>query len=446
MSEQKKQKRDVNQAARLCGFALLACCMGAAVADDVPAYAEETLTGDWGGLRPAIYEKGLTLDALYRWDMLRVSAGGIARGGRPVSHFDVKAKGDLEKLLGWKGSTAYVNLLYDGGGKTNRDYLGSQLGTTNIEVPVSTTRFFHAWLEKTFADEQWSLLGGIYPIDSEFQVLESAGLFVQPPYGPTAELSLTRGPSVFNNAAFGVRAKWQSADRTLYVSGAVLDGIPGDPQRPKGTHIRFDKGDGAMQIAEIGYKPRERGHVEEPMAPGKGVPQTPEIEAHEARESFEKYAIGFWRYTARADDLFDTDVLGQPIKRRSAGWYALAERTLWRWKSGDFTAFARIGSTDGNSSALKRSTNVGTLVRGLVPGRQDDDFGVAWTRGETSGKFRAASAGTAANAESAVEITYRIQANNWLAVQPVVQRYRLPGATTAVGGATVVGVRVDIAL
>lgn len=427
-------------------LALLACLSGPALADDVPKYAEETLTGDWGGTRSALDAAGVVVDASYRWDMLRVASGGIRRGGRPVSHFDVKVKGDLEKVAGWEGATAYVNLIYDGGGKTNRDFLGSQLGITNTEVAVSTSRFFHAWIEKAFADGQWSLLGGLYPIDSEFQVLESAGLFVQPPYGPTPELSLTRGPSIFNNPAFGLRAKWQSEDRTLYVAGAVLDGVPGDPQRPKGTHIKFNQGDGTMQIAEIGYKPFERGHVFEPSSPEKGVPQEPEIKAHEAREDYAKYAFGLWRYTVRADDLLDVDANGVPERRRSAGWYALAERTLWRWSTGDIAGFARAASTDGNSTALKHSYSAGVRVRGLLPGREDDLFGVAYTRGVTGDKFRAATGATAANAESATEITYRVQANKWLAIQPLVQRYRHPGATTAVGGATVVGVRVDIAL
>jgi len=420
--------------------------LGLASANEVPAYAGETLSGDWGGTRTAWFESGLSVEALYRWDMLRVSAGGTRRGGRPISHFDVKMKGDLGKLAGLDGVTAYANLLYDGGGKTNRDHLGSQLGIANTEVPTSTSRLFHAWIEKSFANDQWSLLGGLYPIDSEFQVLDSAGVFVQPPYGPTPELSLTRGPSIFNNSAFGVRAKWQSEDRTLYAAGAVLDGIPGDPERPKGTHVKFNKGDGTMQIAEVGFKPRERGHGFETLSPEKGVPQDPGMREHEQSEGFEKYAIGFWRYTSRVDDLVDTDALGNAMRRRSAGWYALAERTLRRWNDGDLSGFVRVGSNDGNSTALKRSYSLGMVLHGLVPGREDDALGAAYTRGSTSNKFRAANADTAADTESAVELTYRIQVNKWLAVQPVAQRYRHPGATKTVGGATVLGLRVDVTL
>jgi porin len=389
-----------------------------------PGYGDDTLTGDWNGLRSDWYRRGLALDLAYKWDMLRVASGGLQQGGRPIGHFDLRTRGDLEKLFGWKGATAFVNFIYDGGGKTNRDHLGSLLGISNVEVPVSTTRFYQAWVEQSFAEGELTVLAGLYPIDTEFQAVESAGLFVQPPYGAAPDLALTRGPSIFNNPAFGVRAKWLLNDRGLYAMGAVLDGIPGDPDRPKGTHIRFQRGDGSMQIAEIGYRPPEK-------------------------ESFEKYAAGFWRYSAKANDLADLDANGNPELRRSSGWYALAERTLWRWSTGDLTGFVRFGATDGDSTAIEEFYNVGAHVRGLLPGREDDVFGLAYTRAGTGEKFRASQAAAgipATAAESATEITYRVQISKWLAVQPLIQRFRHPGATRAVPNATVVGARMELAL
>lgn len=410
---------------------IIAVCFSAYAAEDaVPGYNDDTLTGDWNGLRSDWYRRGLAVDLGYKWDMLRVESGGLQRGGQPIQHFDLRVKGNMEMLAGWKGATAFVNFIYDGGGTTNSDYLGSLLGISNVEVPVSTTRFFQAWIEQSFADDKVAVLAGLYPIDTEFQVVESAGLFVQPPYGAAPDLALTRGPSIFNNPAFGLRVKWQSNELGLYAMGAVLDGIPGDPDRPKGTHIRFQRGDGTMQIAEIGYRP--------PAAPGT-----------EAQEAFGKYAVGYWRYTANVEDLVDVDANGNPELRSSNGWYALAERTLWRWGSSNLTGFLRFGATDGDSTAIKQFYNVGVRVRGLLPGREDDVFGLAYTRGSIGDKFRASQAAagiTATAAESATELTYRVQVNKWLAVQPLIQWYRNPGATSTVPNASVVGVRVEVNL
>ncbi|MBI4985262.1 MAG: carbohydrate porin [Rhodocyclales bacterium] len=415
-----------------------------AAAEAEPDYGANTLTGDWDGLRNDWNKHGLALDLGYKWEMLRVTQGGLRKGGRPLGQFDLKAKADMEKLAGWEGGTVYVNFMYDGGGKTNRDHMGSLLGVSNTEVPVSTWRLFHAWVEQSFANDQGSLLAGIYPIDSEFQVLESAALFVQPPYGPSSDLALTRGPSIFNNSAFGLRAKWVSADKKLYAMGAVLDGIPGDPQHPQGTHIKFAKGDGAMQIVEVGFKPRD--HIS--ALPEKAVEGT-ETPAQADEEGFGKYAVGYWRYTAKVNDLVDVDASGNPERRRSAGWYALTEHTLWRWRTGDLAGFLRFGGTDGDSTAIKRFRDFGVRVRGLLPGREDDVFGLAHTRGGIGDKFRTSQAVagvTATTVESTTEITYRIQVNNWLGVQPLMQRYRNPGANAAVPNATVIGVKVDLVL
>ncbi|MBE0624401.1 MAG: carbohydrate porin [Burkholderiales bacterium] len=64
-------------------------------------------------------------------------------------------------------------------------------------------------------------------------------------------------------------------------------------------------------------------------------------------------------------------------------------------------------------------------------------------------KFRASEAlagVVATDAESATEITYRIQAGRWLALQPLIQWYRNPGADSAIANATLIGVRVELAL
>jgi porin len=406
--------------------------------DEGPDYSQDTLTGDWGGLRTDWAARGLNVDLGFKSDFLRNVKGGTKRGGRPVNQFDLKIQGDLERLAGLPGASVYFNLIYDGGGKTNRDHVGSLMGVSNTEVPVSTFRVFHAWFEQTFDDKQWALLLGLYPIDSEFQVLESAGLFVLPPYGPTADLSLTRGPSIFNQSAFGVRGKWQSSDQKAYAMVAVLDGIPGDPDHPKGTHIQFNDGDGTMQIAELGFTPRaagpssDQGETEASAPPG-----------------LEKYALGFWRYTARVDDLVDLDTAGNPVQRKSNGWYVQAEKTLFNWNDGDLAAFVRYSRTDGDSTAIRDVSTLGTRIRGIIPGRDQDYFGVAYTRSSIGDKWRTAQAATGistAGSESAVEITYRAQATRWLAIQPVYQYIKSPGAVTDVPNATLIGVKFDLAI
>lgn len=212
-------------------------------------YAEETLTGDWGGLRSASASKGFDWEGALKVDSLR-NRGALRDGTRSVSHFDIKLKMDFDKAFGWEGGSGMINIIRDAGYGLNAQHVGSFMGVTNLEVPFpTTTRVFHAWVQQSLWSERLSVLAGIYPVDSEFQVIDSAGVFVKPEYGPSGDFSLTRGPSIFNNAAFGIRTRLQSADETLYAQWALMDGIPNNPNHPKRTSIRFDEGDGAFNMA-----------------------------------------------------------------------------------------------------------------------------------------------------------------------------------------------------
>lgn len=375
--------------------------------------------------------EGLVFEGAYKADHFRVLDGGMRRGGATMGHLDLKVTANLDKLLTWKDATAVLNLLHNHGGKINADYTGSMFGVSNIEVPVPTHRVFQAWMQKNWNNDRLSLLVGLYPIDSEFQVLDSAALFLQPPYGPTSELSQSRGPSIFNNSAFGVRFKWTSEDGSFYVQSAVLDGMPGDPDHPKGTHIKFGDGDGTMQIAEFGV--RSANTTAADNGPGGGG---------------NKYALGYWRYTSKVDDLVDVNSSGNPLRRRSHGIYALVDQSLWRGaKESELRGFLRVSATDGHSTAIQNTISTGVTLAAPFANRPLDTVGVAYTRAKTGARYRAAqrSGGVLATPfESAWELTYHFKATPQLAVHPAVQNFRYPGADQAVASATLLGVRLEL--
>lgn len=424
------------------------CTQAGGARGEADEYETSHLSGGWGGKRQELVYRGWLWEIGYRADFMAVTEGGQGRGGRPATHLDVKLRADLEKIADWHGATAFFNLLDNRGGRPGADHLGSLLGTSNIEVPNPTHRLFHAWFQKEWADGQLSLLFGLYPIDSEFMVTDSSGLFVQPAYGALADLAFSRGPSIFNNSAVGLRAKWVSPDRSLYAQGALLDGVPGSPNHAVGTHVRFGQGDGTMGIMEFGFRPPLAKALPEPMATEAGAGE-PEAQAAEPGEEFGKYSLGFWRYSARSDDLLDVDGDGNPLRRRSQGWYGLAEKTVLPGSPvGDVALFARYSQNDGHSIPVSRAVNVGVNFKGPLPGRESDAAGIGFTRGAVSSKYRAVleqDGITAAKAEKAWEVTYRIQANPWLALQPVVQIFQYPGADRS-RNARVMGLRVDLAL
>ena len=410
----------------LCVLAPLLLLIPLAPAADAPDWNAETLTGDWGGTRSALSARGVTVEIVLKADVLSNRSGGIRRGTRYMDNWDFKLKADADKLWGWTNTTAYVLVLSNHGGKLNATHVGSFMGVDNIEVGTNTTKLFHAWLEKSFFDDKFSILAGLYPVDSEFYVTEASGLFLHPTGGMAAELAQTgrNGPSIFPTSSLGVRVKWRPAPKLEFLA-ALLDGVPGDPRNPHGTHIRFERGDGSLAISEIALRPGDAN-----------------------KEAISKYAAGYWRYTPRFDDLTETDGLGNPLRRVNRGVYFLGEQTVYREKndpSQGMALFLRYGVASGDVNTLDYSWSLGLHYKGLLPGRDDDEFGIGFTRGHAGAKARQAAAPPLEANETALEITYRARLTPWLAIQPVLQRIFNPGHDRALGNARVAGARIEIA-
>jgi porin len=410
-------------------FSCLAVATPVLAGDEPPPnFAEDTLTGDWGGNRSAAAKKGFEFEGLARIDALR-NRGAISNGSRHISHLDFKLKMDLEKAAGWNGGSAMINVVSDGGWGPNARHVGAQMGVTNVEVGApTTTRLFQAWLQQSFLDDRLALLAGLYPIDSEFFTMDSAGVFIGPQYGTPADLAQTRGPSIFNNSAFGLRAKW-NITKTVYAMGAVLDGIPNDPARPKRTAIRFAKDDGSFSIGELGWLPEAE---------------------NEKFKGHAKAAIGLWGYSTKVNDQRDLDAAGNPLQRSQRGGYILGERSLVNLGGEQerfISAFARYTWTDGDSTPVKNSVNLGLHVKGPVASRPDDILGFAWSRAGMSQKWRDVQAVPAdtKSGEDVLEITWRFAVTPWLAIQPNYQQMRNPGGGSA-PRTKLIGARVDIAL
>jgi porin len=404
-------------------YGLLLFCLASPLspAAEGPDWQTDTLTGDWGGVRSRLSERGVTLDVALKADVLSNLSGGLKRGTQYMDNWDVKLLADTDKLWGWTNTRAFVQLISNHGGKLNRDYVGSFMGVDNIEANTNTTKFFHAWLETDFFDEQFSILAGLYPVDSQFYVTDATAVFLHPTGGMAAEVAQTgvNGPSIFPTSSLGVRAIWRPTPK-FYFQAALVDGVPGDPNNPHGTHVRFDRGDGTLAIMETGFRPAEE---------------------------ISKYALGYWRYTPRFDDLVDTDVAGNPVRRVNRGAYVLAEQTVFREKadgSQGLTLFFRYGVANGDINTLDYSYSLGLRYKGLWPGRDEDELGIGLTRGHAGAKFRQAAATPLATHETALEITYRAKLTPWLALQPTVQRIVNPGHDPALGDAWVAGARFEI--
>ena len=198
-----------------------------------------------------------------------------------------------------------------------------------------------------------------------------------------------------------------------------MDGVPGDTGNPHGTHVQFNKGDGALNVMEG------------------GLPLSAADDAHD-----NKLALGVWRYTARFDDLLDP-----AVKRISRGYYVLLDKVL-RYKPGSHDAsvnsFVRAGKADGDTTQVDMSCSAGLVFTGLFPGRDQDQLGVAYALERNSEKWRVY-AGTPVVSEQSMELTYQYHVMHGLMLQPDVQ-YLINGKDPAQDKNWWVGMRLEFSL
>ena len=147
-----------------------------------------------------------------------------------------------------------------------------------------------------------SLLLGLYDLNSEFDVIETAGLFLNSSFGIGAEYGSSgrNGPSIFPATSFGARLSGQPV-QSLFIRGAVLDGVPGDPPPPEGV--------------DASQAPRGARHRKPSAAPARSFPR---------RRNRQPYSAGASRSTRRTTRKATADCRTSSGMPRSRPTYAVA--------------------------------------------------------------------------------------------------------------------------
>ena len=134
----------------------------------------------------------VTASIAYKGDVVAVAAGRdrSQRGARYMDIVDLVVAADLERVAGWRGVTALVDVLNAKGGRAN-NIANTLQGVDNSEVSNNQTRLFQAWVQQSFAGDRLSLLVGRYDLNSEFYHNDAAAPLIAPAFGIGSELAST---------------------------------------------------------------------------------------------------------------------------------------------------------------------------------------------------------------------------------------------------------------
>jgi len=388
----------------------------------------ETLTGGWGGMRERLSEKGVDFEFIYTGDVMSNISGGIQRQTDYLDNVDLTLSLDMEKLVHWKGASFFFYGIGNQGGSPSLNS-GDAQGPSNIESP-DAWKLHEAWFQQKLFQDNLSILLGLYDLNSEFDSIETASLFLNASQGMGIDFAQSgqNGPSAFPSTSLAARLRLEPKP-WFYIQTAVLDGVPGDPNDPYSTQIQFDEGDGLLIATELGFLP---GELEE------GKP-------------YGKLALGAWFYTGKFDHVLDVDSLGNPVRKKgSFGLYTLGEYNVFREKNDEnqgLSVYARFGYANPSLNPINYYMGFGAVYTGLIPGRNGDQFGIAVANAINGKKFQQSQrrAGSPVKkTETNVEISYRAQLTPWLAMQPDVQFIINPGMDPAKTHAIQAGLRFEV--
>jgi porin len=336
------------------------------------------------------------------------ASGGVKTGVVGLSKLQLSGtfQGDQAGLPGF---VAHAEIFRVDSGHLS-DRIGDVQTVSNIEAG-RFTRLFEAWIEKKFGNDESSLAfrGGLLDLNADFDSIDAAGLFINSSHGigPDISRSGANGPSIFPVSAAALRVSWEP-NKAWTVRGAVFDGVAGDPRRPSAfVRVGLRRADGELTIGQIDYHLSEASNLE----------------------------VGGWRYSAPLPAIGR----GQSSVGHDRGIYASLTGPVAFAKG--WTAWVRAGAANDTAQVVDGYLGGGIVRKGLF-GRPDDLLGFAIARayiGPAAQKTQ-----NLPRAETNIEATYQLKANDRFALQPDIQYVVDPAGRSGARNALVFGLRVVI--
>lgn len=385
-------------------------------------------------------------ELVYTGEVFGPLSGGVRREAALLGNLDATLTLEGGEAGRWRGWSAFFYVLANHGDAPSA-LAGDAQGVSNIEAPAAV-RLYEAWVQKDLPDRGLSVLAGLYDLNSEFDVVEAADVFLNSSFGIGAELSGSgvTGPSIFPVTSLALRLKWRPTGHT-YVQGAVLDGVPGDPDDPGATAVHLSSADGALVTFEAGYRLHPQGPAAEHPATARGGFAGVVGRGFDARD-LGRVAAGMWYYTRRFDAVGGTEGVGAERVHGRPGFYLLAEGTVLREDdpAQGLALFARAGWADPRVHRFNAYTGAGLVYTGVFPGRDADRLGLGVAAAHNGSDYRRAAAASGADAtdmEVVVELTYRTTLGAF-ALQPDLQYVVHPDTDPAAPDVLLGGLRIEV--
>jgi porin len=412
-------------------------------------WQQDSLTGDWGGLRTTLEDHGLTIAADEIDDGLADVSGGVRTGSVYQGRLELALDLDLDKLARWGGGAIHLDGYESRGRGLTENEVGNLLIVDNIE-DQRQIRMAQIWFQQSLFGDRIILQGGQLASYIDFFSSTYAAPFLNSSFVWPAitSLDLTSTTSATPIATPGVRLQvklplggklaWHTT-----ISYGSLEAVSDSA----GPATSAAPNDHEVFVSSAGIYTDD-----DPALPG-------------------SLSLGAWYLSGTFDDQ-SVDQAGQSLTLAPAGaaprrhngdfgLFAVADKLLWRLPDTTTSAlagFLRFGWAPDDRNLVAFYADAGLDVIGPFAGRRQDIVGIAFAVARIGAGARsldATYAGLASpdypihDAEAVLELTYQLSVAPWWTLQPDLQYVIHPGAnipiapgsTEATPDAVVIGLR-----
>jgi len=290
---------------------------------------------------------------------------------------------------------------------------------SNIDA-YDTWKIYTAYYRQEFKLIDFSFQFGLYDLNSEFDVIERSGLFINSSFGigPDYSQSGENGPSIFPTTSLAFKVE-KGIGENIVARAAILDGVAGDPMNQNGTRIILDADDGFLISGELNY-----------IADS---------------ENNGKFGLGGWMYT-KPTALIDP---AEKATSSNAGIYLFGEYPLTIDSDSEraFGIFGRIGYADPKINQVEYYIGGGLTFDQILSRSFPNTIGIAIAAAMNGREFKDAvktEDKSINGGEAMIELTGQFGVYGSVSIQPDIQYIFNPGADSNVDDAFVIGLRLGI--
>jgi porin len=380
--------------------------LGGLVLSSWPAAAEQadgwlerpTLSGDWGGTRCRLEDRGIGVWAGYRAGLWSVLGGGFDTGTRYEGFAEWGFDADLERLAGWRGGSFHMSWFSYHGGQPSTDLVGAfPLTFLSGNEADDAIRFYRIYLEQELLGDRVRLKLGQLAADDDFFVSRYSDALVNASFGTFGLGGNQQIAPFYPLAAPGAYAFAELFERWFTRLGVYT----ADPGEETSSNIGFDweLDEGLFALLEVATERAPLGRTGTYTLGAVGT--TADITDFESGREVD----GSYAFYAMLDQALILDAEGAPR----------------------LGAFVRVQlAAQESRSTLQWYLDGGLAFYSPLPGRDDDVLAIGVTYIEFGDDYvdsQRAAGVKLSRSQFLVELSYRLQVTGWLTLQASVQLF-----------------------